>query len=118
MTNDYPAISISDFSNEAILQICEAANAISCECPGYLARCLLQVRSFKEYTKACIDKFPDNAETHHWLVAQANQIEAQIWQTTVELMRREELIDEAGYILLNKLSERAVTIALQQVNDL
>jgi len=108
-------IKLSDVSDEALLEICRAAEVIACECPGYLARILRQVRTFRTYTANCIEQFPQDAETHLWLAERAEQAETLLHQTMIELMRREELIDESEHILLGKLSDRARATALKQL---
>ncbi len=118
MINEGRAIKLSVLSDEALLEICKAAEVIACECPGYLARVLRQVRAFRHYTTACIEQFPADAETHRWLAEQADQVETILWQTMVELMRKEQLIDDSEQILLDKLSERAREIALKQLGQI
>ncbi len=111
-------VNISHISDEDLLDICRFAEVIACECPGYLARILRQVRSFQRYTVGCIEQFPEDQETHLWLVEQAEQVEKLLFQTVVELMRRENLLDESGNVLLDRLSERAREIAMRQLGDL
>jgi hypothetical protein len=101
--------------DELIVEICRAAEVIACECPGYVARLLRQVRAFRRYTMNCIEQFPADAETHHWLAAQAAKVEDILFQTMMELMYKEGLIDEAQQIALDKLSDRAREIALKQL---
>jgi hypothetical protein len=115
MTEVEQVITISDLSDEGLLELCRAAEVIACECPGYLARILRQVRTFQNYTTNCIDQFPEDAETHLWLAERAGQVEKLLFQTMVELMQKEQLIDESGQILLDKLSDRAREIALKQI---
>jgi len=117
MTDEAPTISISELSDEALIEICRAAEVIACECPGYLARLLRQVRTFQTYTTNCIEQFPEEAEIHVWLAERAGQIEKLLFQTMVELMQREELIDDSDQILLNKLSEKARETALKQIGQ-
>ncbi|MGG6293464.1 hypothetical protein ACQ4M4_03485 [Leptolyngbya sp. AN02str] len=102
-------------SRELVVAICEAADVIACECPGYLARLLRQVQSFRAYTLRCIDQFPEDTETHEWLSDRAEQIETLLAQTMVDLMHREGLITESNQLALGKLSERAKEIALRQL---
>ncbi|WP_421658044.1 hypothetical protein [Leptothermofonsia sp. ETS-13] len=118
MTNEDRVIKLSDLSDETLLEICKAAEVIACECPGYVARILRQVRAFRYYTTGCIEQFPADAETHHWLAKQAEQVETILWQTMVELMRKEQLIDDSEQILLDKLSERAREISLRQLGQI
>lgn len=115
MNDSQRTIKISDVSDEALVEICRAAEVVACECPGYLARLLRQVRMFRNYTTNCIEQFPQDAETHLWLAERAEQAEALLHQTMIELMQKENLIDDSEYILLDKLSERARATALKQL---
>ncbi|MBD1911518.1 MULTISPECIES: hypothetical protein [unclassified Leptolyngbya] len=108
-------IRLSEFSDEALLEICRAADVIACECPGYVARILRQVKAFRSYTLTCIDQFPEDTDTHQWLASQAQKVEEILWETMVDLMRKEKLIGESDEVLLDSLSERARAIALQQI---
>jgi len=117
MPDNERTIRLSDFSDEALLEICRAADVIACECPGYVARILRQVRAFRSYTLTCIDQFPDDADTHRWLADQANRVESILWETMVELMRKEQLITDGDEVLLDSLSERAREIAMQQIGE-
>lgn len=112
-----PEMKLLEFSDEALIEICTAANVIACECPGYLARLLRQVRAFRKYTSNCIEQFPEDAETHQWLISQAKQVEQLLVQTMLELMQKEELLDSNGQLLLERLSERAQAIALAQIGE-
>jgi hypothetical protein len=116
-TNQGPVIKLSDLTDDALLEICKAAEVIACECPGYLARILRQVRTFRQYTLGCIEQFPQDAETHLWLAERAEQLEKILWETTVELMYKEQLIDDSQQVLLDKLSERARETALKQLGQ-
>ncbi|HIK18844.1 MAG TPA: hypothetical protein IGS53_26665 [Leptolyngbyaceae cyanobacterium M33_DOE_097] len=115
MDTTQPTIKLTDISDDTLLDICRSAEVIACECPGYIARLLRQVRVFQRYTHSCIDQFPEDTDTHLWLSDQAHKVERLLFETVVELMHREGLIDESGEILLDKLSERARDIALRQV---
>ena len=113
---DMRRIPISSLSDEGLLEVCRAAEVIACECPGYLARLLQQVRKFRNYTHECINQFPEDKETHLWLTEQAEKVEVIIYQTMVDLMRKEELIDESSdSVMLDKLSERAQSIVVKQL---
>ncbi len=113
--SDLTAINLSDISDELLIEICRAAEVIACECPGYIARLLRQVRSFRQYTTSCIEQFPADTETHQWLAAQAEAVETILLQTMLELMRKEGLIDENQHVALDRLSDRARKIVLAQV---
>jgi hypothetical protein len=116
MSDRSQTIQISpEFPDEQLLAICEAADVIACECPSYLVQILNQVREFRRYTKECIDHFPDNAATHHWLSEQVNQVEMLLCLTIYELLQKENLIDEDNQLNLQQLSQRNRAIALSKV---
>ncbi len=115
MTDVKRTIKVSDVSDDALLEICRAAEVVACECPGYLARLLRQVRTFRNYTTNCIEQFPQDADTHLWLADRATQAENLLHRTMIELMQREHLIDDTENIMLDKLSERARETALKQL---
>ncbi len=108
-------IQLDELSDEALLEICRAAEVIACECPGYLARILRQVRSFRNYTTSCIEQFPEDEETHRWLDSRAAKVEDLLFETMIELMKREDLINDERQISLEKLSERARETVLKQI---
>ncbi|MEM8544812.1 MAG: hypothetical protein AAGF66_12595 [Cyanobacteria bacterium P01_H01_bin.119] len=109
-------IPVSSLSEEGLLEVCQHAEVIACECPGYLARLLQQVRKFRTYTNSCIEQFPEDRETHLWLAEQAGKVDAIILQTMIELMQKEGLIDAASDTIdLDKLSERAREITRKQL---
>jgi hypothetical protein len=66
----------------------------------------------------CIEQFPADAETHHWLAEQAAAVENILFQTMLELMYKEGLIDETQQISLDKLSDRAREIVLKQLGTI
>lgn len=114
--SDARKIPLSNLSDEGLLEVCRAAEVIACECPGYLARLLQQLRRFRNYTQGCIDQFPEDKETHLWLDEQAQKAEDIIYRTMVELMRKEDLIDDhSDSVMLERLSERAQTIVTKQL---
>ncbi len=115
MSDQSKTVELSKLSDEALLEICRAAEVIACECPGYLARLLRQVRTFRAYTISCIEQFPADAETHLWLADRARQVDDLLLQTMIELMQKENLIDENQQVSLDKLSERARSTMLKQV---
>ncbi|HEY9860816.1 MAG TPA: hypothetical protein V6D16_15015 [Candidatus Obscuribacterales bacterium] len=102
----------TELSDEDLYAICEAADVLACECPSYLVRLVQEVRAFRQYTSDCIQQFPEDAATHHWLTSRAKQVETLLCQTILELLQKEELIDEQNQVCLTRLSERARSLAL------
>jgi hypothetical protein len=94
-------------SDENLISICEAIDALACQCPGYLVRLLREVKKFHRYTQGCIEKFPEETETHYWLMDRANTVEQLLSETIMELLQKEDLLDEHGQICFKALSDRA-----------
>lgn len=113
--DEYVQLPSNEISSDVLLAICEAADVIACECPGYLARLLRQVQAFRTYTLRCIEQFPDDAKTHEWLGDRASEVERVLFQTMLELMEKEGLITESRQVCLTKLSQRARDTALRQM---
>lgn len=112
-----PTIKVSaDLSDELLNEICAAASILSCSCPGYLTRLLRQVRTFRFYTTNCIERFPDSTETHHWLDRQGEQIEQLLFQTLLELLQKEQLLDATNQVSLSEIAERSRAKALQPID--
>lgn len=117
-TSEDDVLEISSQLSDADLEaICEAANVIACECPSYLVQLLAHVREFRRYTVGCVERFPRDVETHHWLSTQADQMEALLSQTLVELMRRENLLNDQNQLSLNQLAERSRALALNAIRN-
>ena len=112
-------VTLTDISDEVLVEVlvevCRAANAIACECPGYLTRLLRQVRAFRQYTTTCLEQSPADIETHRWLAGQAEKVEKILLQTLVELLQKEGLIDETQQIALDQISDRTREIVLKQL---
>lgn len=118
MSSSENLMDLSDLSGDGLIEVCQAADVIACECPGYLARLLRQVRSFQDYTLRCIEQFPEDKETHLWLAEQAKKLDEILQETMIELMHKEGLINDANQIMLDQLSERARAIALKQLGEI
>jgi hypothetical protein len=104
-----------EFSDEQLIAICEAADVIACECPSYLVQLLKEVKEFRRYTTECGERFPDSADSHHWLSNRAAQFEKFLSQTIHEFFQKEHLMDENNQIDLQRLSERNRMVALERV---
>lgn len=94
------------FSNEQLLSMGEIANVIACECPARLVGLLWEARKFYHYTIDCINRFPEDAETHHWLGQNILEIDTLVSQVLLELMQRENLLDAQQQVNLEALKER------------
>jgi hypothetical protein len=108
----------ADLSDELLTEICASASVFTCACPAYLTRLLRQVRTFRFYTTNCIERFPEAAETHHWLDQQGDQIEQLLFQTLLELLQKEQLLDATNQVSFSEIAERSRAKALQQIDPL
>lgn len=105
------------WTDEQLEAICESASVIGCECPSSLVQLLQRVRGFRDYTYECIDRFPEDRETHEWLTSKANHLETCISQIILEFLHRESLIDENNQLLLQDMYQRSLAIALRQAQE-
>lgn len=101
-------------SDAQLQAICETANVIACECPAQLVDLLRKIREFRYYTLECIQIAPEETELHQWLGGEMIRVEALLSQTIVEMMRREDLLDEQQQLDLDKLRDRNTRAALRQ----
>lgn len=81
-------------SEEAISELNKHADMIDCECPHKLIQILKVVREFEEYTDECIEKYPEDKDTHVWLKSSALNIDQLLSTTLIQLARIEGFIDE------------------------
>lgn len=85
---------LTDESAEAILQNTEV---LECACPQHLLKVLKSIRDFQEYETGCIIRYPKDQEIHSWLLEESKRLEVMVTKTIVELMRKENIIDEHNY---------------------
>ena len=105
---------MSDFSDEQLQVICEAAQVIACECPSHLVDLFRRVRQFRRYTQEdCLVLVPEAAATHHWLSDQMRPMEAALAQILMAFLQREQLLDEQQQVDLVKLAQRNRQAALR-----
>lgn len=102
-----------EFSDEQLLAICDIANVVACECPAHLVWLLREVRKFRYYTTGCIERFPEDEETHRWLGKRILEVEEMLSQLLFEFMEREALLDEQQQLDLDKLVERSHAAVLR-----
>lgn len=81
-------------NDEAIAELKKHADMIDCECPHKLIEILNVVREFEEYTDECIEKYPDDEDTHKWLKSSALNIDQLLSTTLIQLARIEGFINE------------------------
>lgn len=106
----------SFLSDEQLVNICEIANVIACECPAYLVSLLQEVRKFRHYTAECVEMFPEDEANHLWLGSQAVKIENLLSQIILEFMQRENLLDESDQLNLDALARRNHLAALREMS--
>ncbi len=107
MMNSDRIIQISlELSDEQLVAISESIQVIACECPSYLIRLLQEVRSFWHYTNECIERFPEDIETHKFLSSRAKDMELLLSSTILEFLEKENLLDPNNHLNLDKLAQR------------
>lgn len=95
-------ITITDgtqISNDAANELRKHADMIECQCPNKLLDILDVVRDFTRYTEDCIEKYPEDRDTHKWLKSSAINIDQLLSTTLVHLARYEGFIDENNNIV-------------------
>ena len=86
-------------SEEAAEALRKHADMIECQCPNKLIDILDVVRDFTSYTEKCIDKYPEDRDTHKWLKSSAMNIDQLISTTLIQLARFEGFINENNEII-------------------
>lgn len=89
----------NQISPEAVRELEKHSDMIECECPKRLIDILMKIREFKEYTEECIDKYPEDRDTHKWLKSSAINIDQLLSTTIIQLARFEGFIDENNSIV-------------------
>lgn len=84
----------NQISEEAVKELEKHADMIECQCPNKLVDLLRNVREFIDYTGECIDKYPEDRDTHKWLKSSAINIDQLLSTTIIQLARFEGFIDE------------------------
>lgn len=86
-------------SKEAVEELKKHADMIECQCPNKLIDILEFVREFTKYTEECIEKYPEDRDTHKWLKASAINLDQLLSTTVVQLARFEGFINENNEIV-------------------
>lgn len=89
----------SQISEEAIKELREHADMIECQCPTRLMDILEMVREFTDYTTGCIDKYPEDRDTHKWLKSSSINLDQLLSTTIIQLARFEGFINEDNEIV-------------------
>lgn len=89
----------AQISKEAASELRHHADMIECQCPNKLLDILEQVRQFTHYTEECIEKYPEDRDTHKWLKSSAMNIDQLLSTTLIQLARYEGFIDENNQIV-------------------
>lgn len=85
---------ITDESAENILKHTEV---LECACPQHLLKVLTAIREFQEYETGCIIHYPKDQEIHSWLLEESKKLEVLTTKTIIDLMKKENIIDENLY---------------------
>jgi len=83
----------SQISEDAVKELEKHSDMIECQCPNKLIDILQKVREFEEYTEECIEKYPEDRDTHKWLKSSAINIDQLLSTTIIQLARFEGFID-------------------------
>lgn len=86
-------------SDEAAEELRKHADMIECQCPNKLLDILEVVRDFERYTENCIEKYPEDRDTHKWLKSSAINLDQLLSTTLIQLARIEGFIDEENKIV-------------------
>ncbi|HBQ60660.1 MAG TPA: hypothetical protein DD671_13835 [Balneolaceae bacterium] len=86
-------------SEEAAKELRKHADMIECQCPNKLLDILEVVRDFERYTENCIEKYPEDRDTHKWLKSSAINLDQLLSTTLIQLARIEGFIDEENKIV-------------------
>lgn len=89
----------SQISEIAVKELEKHADMIECQCPNKLIEILQKVREFTEYTEDCIEKYPEDRDTHKWLKSSSINIDQLLSTTIIQLARFEGFIDENNEIV-------------------
>ncbi len=80
-------------TTDALTELKKHADMIECECPTHLIAILEQIRAFENYSFTCIERFPNDAKTHAWLMESAKNLDHMLSNTIAQLARFEGFID-------------------------
>lgn len=89
-------------STEAANELKKHADMIECQCPNKLLEILEVVRDFTDYTEECIEKYPEDRDTHKWLKSSAINLDQLLSTTLIQLARFEGFINENNEIVDRK----------------
>lgn len=89
----------NQISEDAVNELEKHADMIECQCPSKLIEILEKVREFTKYTDECIEKYPEDRDTHKWLKSSAINIDQLLSTTIIQLARFEGFIDEENKIV-------------------
>lgn len=92
----------SQISEEAAAELKKHADMIECQCPNKLLDILEVVRDFRDYTDDCIEKYPEDRDTHKWLKSSAINLDQLLSTTLIQLARIEGFINENNEIVDRK----------------
>lgn len=85
---------LTEESAKAVLKHTEV---LECACPQHLLKVIQAIRDFQEYETSCIIKYPKDEEIHSWLLQESKKLEKVATHTLVNLMRKENIVDEEFY---------------------
>lgn len=84
-------------TDESAANILKHTEVLECACPQHLLKVLTAIREFQEYETGCIIRYPKDEEIHSWLLEESKKLEMLTTKTIVELMKKENIVDENLY---------------------
>lgn len=87
-------------TEESTQMILKRAEVLECACPLHLLKVLKSIRDFQEYETSCIIRYPKDEQIHSWLLEESKLLEKFATKTIVELMKKENMVDEELYFCI------------------
>lgn len=88
---------LTEESKKTILKHTEI---LECACPQHLLNVIKAIQDFQEYETSCIIRYPKDEEIHSWLLKQSKELEKVATETLVDLMKKENIVDEELYFCI------------------
>lgn len=84
-------------TEESTAAILKHTEILECACPQHLLKVIKAIRDFQEYETGCIITYPKDELIHSWLLDQSKLLEKIATETVIDLMKKENIIDEDLY---------------------
>lgn len=84
-------------TEESSARILKHTEILECACPQHLLKVLKAITAFQEYETSCIIRHPQDEAIHSWLLDQSKEMEKLATETIIDLMKKENIIDDNLY---------------------